>query len=284
MGAGIKTGVFDTLVDWLVREKPAAEIPLSNFDRLRHEIRPCDVILVEGRSRVSEVIKVVTQSRWSHAALYIGRLHEVESPYTRKRISEYYDGQPNVQLIVESELGRGTVVRPLSSYDRDHVRICRPRELNYQDAQNVLNYAIRQLGANYNIRQIFDLFRFLLPWTILPRRWRSSLFRSHPGLPTETVCSTMIAEAFNSIQYPILPLVKKTSAQGIQLFRRNPKLCTPSDFDYSPYFDIIKYPFVDFSHSKSRYRLLPWSGNEKLSPEESDFYIDDLPGYQDKLE
>ena len=43
-----------------------------------------------------------------------------------------------------------------------------------------------------------------------------------------------------------------------ELYRRNPKLCVPSDFDYSPYFEIIKYPFFDFS-AQSSYRLLPWS-------------------------
>ena len=52
--------------------------------------------------------------------------------------------------------------------------------------------------------------------------------------------------------------VKRDAGDGVQLFRRNPKLCTPSDFDYSPYFEIIKYPFLDFA-THSSYRLLPWS-------------------------
>ncbi|OZG73401.1 hypothetical protein BTA51_10255 [Hahella sp. CCB-MM4] len=281
---GPKERLIELLTKWLTREKSTTEVPLSNFDRLRHEIRTCDVILVEGKSRVSNVIKLVTQSRWSHAALYLGRIHEIENPFTRKRIQAFYDGQPDTQLIVESELGVGTIVRPLSTYDRDHVRICRPRELTYQDSQNVISFAVRQLGSNYNVRQILDLFRFLLPWTLLPRRWRSSLFKTHPGKQTETVCSTMIAEAFGSIQYPILPLVKKTSEDGIKLFRRNPKLCTPSDFDYSPYFDIIKYPFVDFSHSNTRYRLLPWKGNAKLTSEEHGYYLDDAPFPHDRFE
>jgi len=279
-----KAKVVKTLTKWLTYEKSTAEVPLSNFDRLRHEIRPCDVILIEGRSRTSEVIKVVTQSRWSHAVLYLGRIHEIESPFSRRRIKELYDGQPDTQLIIESELGFGTIIRPLSVYDRDHVRICRPREITYQDSQSVLNNAVRQLGSNYNVRQILDLFRFLLPWSVLPRRWRSSLFRTHAGKQTETVCSTMIAEAFGSIQYPILPLVKKTTESGYQLFRRNPKLCTPSDFDYSPYFDIIKYPFVDFSHSNTRYRLLPWTGSAKLSAEEDGFYLDDNLQSSDRFE
>jgi len=78
----------------------------------------------------------------------------------------------------------------------------------------------------------------------MPRRWRSSLFQHNAGKATKTVCSTMIAEAFGFIQFPILPLVKRSGEQGVQLFRRNPKLCTPRAFDYSPYFEIIKSPFM----------------------------------------
>jgi hypothetical protein len=70
----------------------------------------------------------------------------------------------------------------------------------------------------------------------------------------------MIAEAFDFVQFPILPLIKVDDEQNIQLFRRNPKLCVPSDFDYSPYFEIIKYPYLEYQNQLD-YRLLPWNGN-----------------------
>ena len=250
------------VTDWLVKERPPSAIPMSDFERTRYEIKPGDVILVEGRSRVSDVIKAVTQSCWSHAALYIGRLHEIENPMSRQRVKELYDGQPDVQLIVESELGLGTVVRPLATYDRDHLRICRPKDLTFADAQKVIDHSVNRLGTDYDVRQIFDLLRFLFPWLIMPRKWRSSLFTSHPGQTTKTVCSTMIAEAFGSIQYPILPLVKRSENHEIKIYRRNRKLCTPCDFDYSPYFDIIKYPFMNFARSQPQYRLMPWSKDQ----------------------
>jgi hypothetical protein len=258
MGLKSKSKAINAIVNWLSYERPPGPIPMSDYERLRYEIKPSDVILIEGRSRASDVIKTVTQSRWSHAALYIGRVHEIEHPQARQRIKDYFDGQPDVQLIVESELGKGTVVRPLSTYDRDHMRICRPRDLTFSDAQRVIGYAIARLGTDYDIRQIFDLLRFLFPWLIMPRKWRSSLFTSHAGKTTKTVCSTMIAEAFASIQYPILPLVRRSENHEVKIYRRNPKLCTPSDFDYSPYFDIIKYPFMNFAQSQPHYRLLPW--------------------------
>ena len=41
-------------------------------ERSAASIRKGDVMLVDGDQRVSEVIKYLTQSSWSHAALYVG--------------------------------------------------------------------------------------------------------------------------------------------------------------------------------------------------------------------
>ncbi|RLA52881.1 MAG: hypothetical protein DRQ65_06580 [Gammaproteobacteria bacterium] len=264
------------VVNWLKHKRPLPQTPLSDFERIRQEVKPCDVILVEGRSRVSEVIKLITQSSWSHATLYIGRLHDIENPQLKETLGRYYQGNLDKQLIIESELGLGTVVRALTVYEREHLRICRPRGLGFSDSQKVIGYAIGRLGTSYDVRQVFDLARFLFPWFIMPRRWRSSLFSAHPGKSTQTVCSTMIAEAFGHIQFPVLPLVKRIREDKVQLFMRNPKLCTPSDFDYSPYFDIIKYPFLDFHHHADQ-RLLPWQGTARLSEEERGLYMSTDP-------
>tara|TARA_R110002073_G_scaffold127177_1_gene272425 strand:+ start:170 stop:1018 length:849 start_codon:yes stop_codon:yes gene_type:complete len=262
------------VINWLKRKKPLPQSPLSDFERIRHELKTCDVLLVEGRTKVSEVIKLVTQSSWSHAALYIGRLHDIEDPLLREHVGKFYPGTADKQLIIESELGMGTVVRGLTAYEREHIRICRPRGLSYKDSQKVIAYAIGRLGTTYDVRQIFDLARFLFPWAFLPRRWRSTLFSVRPGKSTQTVCSTMIAESFGSIQFPILPLVKRVDADRVQLFLRNPKLCIPKHFDYSPYFDIIKYPFLDFQLHADQ-RLLPWQGHARLSAEEKGMYMTD---------
>ena len=269
---GIVNFITQPLVSWLNHRRPPRKVRLSDYERIRHEIKQCDVMLIEGRSRVSDVVKMVTQSPWSHAALYLGRLHDIDDPELRQVITSHYNGDPADQLIIESELGHGTIVRPLDVYQDDHARICRPTGLEYQDSQKVMRYAISRLGTDYDVRQIIDLGRFLFPWGILPRTWRSSLFSRRPGRSTRTVCSTMIAESFGFVQFPILPLVKHDDETGVQLFRRNPKLCTPRDFDYSPYFEIIKYPFMDFSHHHS-YRLLPWKGNARLQEDESDLYM-----------
>jgi hypothetical protein len=271
---GVMNLIAKPIVNWLNNERSTRSFPLSDYERIRYELKQCDVLLVEGRTRVSDVIRLITQSPWTHAALYIGRLHDIEDPDLRKIVSHHYGGAPEDQLIVESELGLGTIVRSLEVHRNEHVRISRPSGLSYKDSQQVTRYALSRLGLDYDVRQIFDLGRFLFPWFILPRRWRSSLFKSRPGRSTRTVCSTMIAEAFGFVQFPILPLVKQSEDDmPVQLFRRNPKLCTPSDFDYSPYFAIIKYPFLDFKHHAD-YRLLPWNGKGELTGEAMDIYVD----------
>ncbi|MCG6887151.1 MAG: hypothetical protein LJE74_08080 [Proteobacteria bacterium] len=259
MGTGVTTWLSKKISHWLTRDPdhPSESVLLLNFDRMSYEIRPGDVILVEGRSKVSDVIKLITQSSWTHAALYIGRPFEIEDEALRQAITDVVEVEPHQQLIIETLLGEGTVVNPLEKYRHEHLRICRPSGLSPIDAQQVIGYTIKRLGTGYDVRQLLDLARFMFPYGILPRRWRSSLFTHNAGDPTRTVCSTMLAQAFQSVQFPLLPLAEKTEHNKIHLYQRNPRLYTPKDFDYSPYFNIIKYPLFGLN-DLSIYRQLPW--------------------------
>jgi hypothetical protein len=246
------------MIRWLVREDPPHEIPLCDVGRLGEALMPGDVLLVEGRSRVGRVIRAITQSPWTHAALYLGHLHDIVDPNLRALVVEFYRQDHSEQLLIEAVLGEGTRVTPLSKYHRDHLRICRPSNLSPGDAQRVIGFAIRRLGTDYDLRGLLDLARFLLPWGLLPRRWRSSLFCRHPGGMTRTLCSDLIAEAYASVDFPILPFIERRGDGTLRFFKRNPKLFTPRDFDYSPYFDIIKYPYLGIA-DVGLYRRLPWS-------------------------
>jgi len=165
----------------------------------------------------------------------------------------------NVRLIIEGVLDKGTVIEPLNSYRNHHIRICRPIGITPSDLQAVVQYVINSLGQKYNVRQLLDLGRYLLPWTIIPRKWGSTLFRVSSNEPESGVCSSLIAKAFTSVQFPILPFVKPDEGKGVELFHRNPYLFAPKDFDYSPYFEIIKYPLFNPDEPLPYYRRLPWS-------------------------
>lgn len=247
------------IIDWLIYEPPPSEVPPCDFNRLKYEIRPCDVLLIEGRSRISHLIRSVMQSPWTHAALYIGRLADIEDEGLQKILREHGVEKDSTRLVIEGLIDKGTVVSPLASYRDNHIRICRPIGLSSSDAELITAYAIKALGASYSVKQLVDLARFFLPWSILPRSWGSILFRTPSGEPESGVCSSLIAEAFNSVQFPVLPFIEPHEETGVELTQRNPYLYTPKDFDYSPYFEIIKYPLFSPEEPLPYYRRLPWT-------------------------
>lgn len=67
-------------------------------------LRLGDVLLVEGNTRVSTAIKYLTQSTWSHAALYVG---DALAPPPAGE-------EPRV--LVEADLAHGVRAVPLSEY------------------------------------------------------------------------------------------------------------------------------------------------------------------------
>ncbi len=265
--------VWDKAMGLLLAESNLEALSPINYNRMAFEIRPADVLLVEGRLRVSDVIKVITQSSWSHTALYIGRLYDVQNPEAKARIQQHYDGPPDEPLVIESQLGQGTIVTPLKYYKDFHVRICRPKGISPDDVSKVITHASSYLGMAYDVRQLLDLARFLIPWwTLIPRRWHSSLFEHNAQNHTKVVCSTMIASSFASVRFPVLPLIFQNENKKFTLKERNLRLITPRDFDYSPYFEIIKYPLLG-KDDLGFYRKLPW--------DESGIIAEDVQKYLD---
>jgi Permuted papain-like amidase enzyme, YaeF/YiiX, C92 family len=208
---------------------------------VRRALKPGDILLVEGNSRLSATIKYLTQSTWSHAALYIGeRPDDVTA-----------SGEPNVLL--EAEADTGVVTVPLSKYVSFHTRICRPVGLDEDSTKKVIDYALARVGTLYDSRRIVDLARYLFPYPPVPVWFRRRMLSIGCGDPTRAICSTLIAQAFASIRYPILPerasINGKTYAMAPFVQSENDHiraygLYTPRDFDVSPYFAIIKPTIV----------------------------------------
>lgn len=202
----------------------------SDPEALRATLRPGDVLLVEGNNRVSGVIKYLTQSTWSHAALYVGRVGDRETG----------DGEPLV--LVEAELGKGVIASPLSKYRHFHTRICRPYGLSAEDAARVCCYAAERIGFDYDLQNIIDLMRYLFPMPI-PARFRRRMMALGSGDPTRIICSALIAQAFDSVRYPILPKITRVESEAMReeiLEIRHSSLYAPRDFDISPYFEVVK--------------------------------------------
>ena len=207
----------------------------SDPDTLRAIIRPGDVLLVEGHQYISKVIEYLTMSTWSHSALYVG-----EVPGVNER-----NGEPHV--LVEVNLGEGCVSAPLSRYTTFNTRVCRPIRLSFSDQQRVVRFMVERIGTRYDHRNLFDLIRYFFPLPV-PRRWRRRAIALGSGDPTRAICSTLIAEAFQSVGYPILAQVappvgddEKARRMNMQNYLiRHHSLFAPRDFDLSPYFAVVK--------------------------------------------
>lgn len=239
------------LARFLAREVHVhSAVPATRPERLLATLRPGDVLLVEGNSRVSTAIKYLTQSTWSHAALYIG--------------TALADAGGNPEhCFVEADTVEGVRSVGISAFTGLHSRICRPVGLSEEDRQKLMAFVMARIGSKYDLRNVIDLARYLLPTPPVPLRFRRTMLAMGSGDPTRAICSTLIAQAFQSIKYPILPI---TSFQNDDrpdcpacvneiLSVRHHSLFAPRDFDVSPYFAVIK-PTIEagFDYQKLLWR------------------------------
>ena len=227
----------------------------SDPETLRRVLAPGDILLIEGNLRISATIKYLTQSTWSHSALYVG-----------DALPEPEDGSERPRLI-EVNLGEGCVAVPLSKYRTYNTRICRANGLSPDDRQHVVDFMLKRLGLKYDMKNIFDMLRYFFP-VPMPVRWRRRALAFGSGDPTRAICSSLIAQAYEGIRYPILPEVTlapgRASAQSSYsrseiLHIRHHSLYTPRDFDLSPYFRIVK-PTLEYGFD---YKSVTWAQEER---------------------
>lgn len=219
-------------------EKPSGAIQPSTCkpELLASSIRVGDVLLVEGSSRISTAIKYLTQSTWSHAALCIADDSKSEAPSCS-----------NITL-VEADVLDGIRTVALSHYAQSHTRICRPVGLDDEELESAISFATAQVGHQYDMKNVFDLMRYLVQTPPVPSRWRRKMIVLGSGDPTRAICSSFIAQTFQSIRYPILPDIffeKSKQPQSKAFYDevlqiRHHSLYVPRDFDMSPYFNIVK--------------------------------------------
>jgi hypothetical protein len=214
-------------------------------------MKPGDILLVEGNQRFSSAVKYLTQSTWSHAAFFAGQL------------APKADDRAEPLELIEANLELGVIAVPLSKYEEFNTRICRPVSLTVEDSRRVSQFMIDRIGYEYDLKNVTDLARYLLPTPPVPMRWRRRLLAFGSGDPTRVICSTLIAQAFQSVHYPILPDVenipdvhlgkaKFTTREVLHI--RHHSLFAPRDFDISPYFSIVK-PIIEQGFD---YRQIEW--------------------------
>jgi hypothetical protein len=250
----------------------------NDMTRLKRHVRKGDVILVEGNERISECIKYLTQSSWSHAALYVGDEPLRREPSRRAEFAAKF-GEDAEFLILEALVDRGVVLSPLSKYRDFNIRLCRPYNLSASDVRVVIEEALSHVGDAYDIKNIVDLARYFLPVSLVPARFRRQALRFGSGEPTRVICSSLIAECFDRVGFPVMPrfveppngnsgsllarLLGRGGAAAVYgvMRRVSPTLITPRDFDVSPYFEIIKFNVIE--SLRFDYRKILWADDQE---------------------
>ena len=241
------------LARFLEHPSPSYEpFSITDTETLGRCLQPGDVLLVEGNLRISVAIKYLTQSTWSHSAMYVG-----DSLDQKNQQGEELN-------LIEADLSEGVIAVPLSKYSEFNTRICRPVNLSEDDQQILVQFMRDSLGKEYDLKNVVDLMRYLLPTPPVPVSWRRRMLAFGSGDPTMAICSTLIAQAYQRIPYPILPDIEykqiRTSGSCAYtekeiLHIRHHSLFTPRDFDISPYFRVVK-PTLETGFD---YKKLDWA-------------------------
>jgi hypothetical protein len=294
---GIQSWITARLAAFLSR--PVGNYELrgwNDFGALKQQIRKGDVLLVEGEQRVSSVIKYLTHSSWSHAALYLGDELLKRGGEQREWALETF-GDEAEHLVLDA-LFEGVVAAPITKYSAFNVRLCRPNGLRPEHLQIILDDAVASLGWHYDVRNILDLAIHLVMVSLLPSRYgRDTQLGS--GANTEVICTSLLGRLFQKVRFPVLPSVTVPDGSHpyreiagpsprrspLTLFRprrRSPyvgvfrqmhhTLLTPRDFDLSPYFDIIKFNVI--AQHNFDYQRMEWADDS--SRDSANVDADDL--------
>jgi hypothetical protein len=257
----LKRKITGLLIRYLTRKvRGYRAFAVNSPEFLQSILQVGDIILVDGNQRFSTAVKYLTQSTWSHAALYVGPLA--------------VPGEPDVDAptLIEADLENGVIAAPLSKYADLNTRICRPSGLDDDGRKKVAQFMLNSVGMSYDLKNVVDLARYLIRTPPVPCKWRRKMLAFGSGDPTRVICSTRIAQAFQSVGYPILPDIEQLTEKECErckesiseiLHIRHHSLFTPRDFDVSPYFEIIK-PTIERGFD---FRELVWSKT-----------ADDVPG------
>jgi len=233
------------LVSYLTAELPTYQRRVPNdMARLRADLRPGDVVLVEGKSRISRMIMTLTQSSWSHAGMYIGdALLRWGGPQAESALESF--GAEAAHLVIESDMAEGVRVKPVAWYGDHNLRVCRPQGLSAEDLERVVAEMLRHLGLRYDRRNIFDLGRYLTPFQLLPARWRRRPLYLGSSTSREVICSALIAKAFYRVGFPVQPILGDAGGAGQgTVIARHPSYIMPRDFDLSSNFEVLKIHLV----------------------------------------
>jgi uncharacterized protein YycO len=166
-------------------------------------LRPGDVILTEGNSRVAALVRRVTRSRWAHVSVYVGPL----------------EAGDDARCVVEADISAGVRAVPLSEFKGQRARIVRPQSLTDADRQRLVDWLVGHIGAPYDLAHAWALGRSLLKLPA-PRTMVQDAKRF--------ICSSLLAQAFLFVGHPIAAC--------------EARYVVPRDFESAAGFEVVQAP------------------------------------------
>lgn len=278
--------------------KSYAPADVTDLRSIKSRLKRSDVLLVCGNARISYVVKVLTLSPWSHVALYVGDRRDLLKPEEQEEWRREYGDAALRHLVIDADPIRGVHLKPLDDYVGLMIRHCRADGLTRDDAEKVAGAAIGELGKAYDVGHILRLSLFFaFPWEFLPEGMRRFI-TDFTLSDSYQICSRVLSDAFSSVGYPINPVeikkrrsrihatalgaatgfksrrrsVAKLLAAGrfkkafqrladeryTEIHVRSNRHITPSDYDLSRFFSVIKDPLdlaIDYRNARTICRL-----------------------------
>jgi hypothetical protein len=181
-------------------------------------LRNGDVLLTEGNTRAAALIKRITRSTWSHVSMYVGPLEE----------------GPDPRCIVEADVAEGVRSIRLSELEGLNVRVLRPIGLTEALRSRLAEWVVSKIGGEYDLKHAWVLARGFLG---VPPKLSSApaAANSIAESASRFICSTLLANAFALVGYPILPIHTPVAAVSTADHR----YVIPGDFERAPVFEVV---------------------------------------------
>jgi hypothetical protein len=216
--AGMRARLIDGLVRYLAQpDKRRTVTATANPRSLSAILDRGDVLLSEGNTRLSALVKRITRSSWSHVSMYVGPLE---------------DG-PDPPCIVEADIAKGVRSIRLSELNAVRVRVLRPTALIDTDRCRLADWVVSRIGSEYDLVHACVLGRDLLrlPW---PTRLQPSSYTTSKST-TRFICCSLLAHAFALVGCPILPVPMRVSVAAAPGHGN----LTPGDFEHASVFEVV---------------------------------------------
>ena len=191
-------------------------VPAAAVESLAGVLCRGDVLLSEGTTRASILVKCLTRSPWSHVSMYVGPLDDGHDP----------------RCIVEADIAEGVRSIRLSELDAVKIRVLRPRSLDSVHRSRLAEWVTSRIGSEYDHAHAWLLGRRLLR---LPARASlGSSASTAASTATRFICCSLLAHALASVGLPIAPAHAATDSTAA-----DQASITPADFERAPVFEVI---------------------------------------------